>query len=692
FLIGWLAVCSESATWTVGGGGGSDFETLSAALGAASASDTLLVAPGVYDTTTGEIFPLPLSDGVAIIAASSDNRPRVVGDREHPVIRCERLEGFLLDGLVIEGGGGLDGAGISCATSVGTIRNCRIEKNFYYPESEDLILTLGRGVFLDSSATTLRNCWISENRGPGLPMSIFEGGGMVCFGVSSATLEGCTITENHNDGIRFFASGDLTLINSLIAKTDPSTPQSSGSGLAFFSEGICRIQSSSIVGHLTGGISVGFGGTCQIKNSIVWNLGTELNGEGYIVDHSCIRGGHEGEGNLETYPQFVAPANGDWRLSNGSPCIDSGESSSLPAMDLDGADRVRGNEIDMGAYESPEDFEPLPSGEPPTKLYVARTATGKSGDSWEDPLSTLYEALLRIAEEGEIWIRSGKYPGGFLLPGNIDLIGGFAGHEQTPEERDFSTGSTILEATGSGTTVLTAFRDDSFIMNGLTLAGGSSPGSGGGLYGQSCAGRISDCTFISNSAYDRGAGAYLTGSGDFLIERCSFLGNTSAKTPHDSEGGGLYSSPTSGSSLTLRECVFRNNGTITEGAAILAAGSNSHLSIEDCLFEENFYVDPGFPRPEFSVLHRRGGASTRVINTVFRNNRHVGQFNFSYLYTWTISTSGSGGTTSFEHCDIVDNIGLGGLRLGSGVLSDCLIERNEGAGVSGGELLIEDCR
>ncbi|MCA9418741.1 MAG: right-handed parallel beta-helix repeat-containing protein, partial [Candidatus Omnitrophica bacterium] len=256
----------------------------------------------------------------------------------------------------------------------------------------------------------------------------------------------------------------------------------------------------------------------------------------------------------------------------------------------------------------------------------------------------------------------------------------------------FSTGSTILEATGSGTTVLTAFRDDSFIMDGLTLAGGSSPGSGGGLYGQSCAGRISDCTFISNSAYDRGAGAYLTGSGDFVIERCSFLGNTSAKTPHYSEGGGLYSSPTSGSSLTLRECVFRNNGTITEGAAILAAGSSSNLIIEDCVFEENFFIDPGFPRLEFSVLHRRGGASTRVINTVFRNNRHVGQFNFSYLYTWTISTSGSGGTTSFEHCDIVDNIGLGGLRLGSGALSDCLIERNEGAGVSGGELLIEDCR
>ncbi len=44
-------------------------------------------------------------------------------------------------------------------------------------------------------------------------------------------------------------------------------------------------------------------------------------------------------GNIAANPQFVDPDNGDFRLSPGSPCIDSGDNTAVPRgvlRDLDG--------------------------------------------------------------------------------------------------------------------------------------------------------------------------------------------------------------------------------------------------------------------------------------------------------------------------------------------------------------------
>jgi hypothetical protein len=92
------------------------------------------------------------------------------------------------------------------------------------------------------------------------------------------------------------------------------------------------------------------------------------------ISYCDIEGGCEaitdaicGDGNLDTDPPFVDAASGDLHLSEGSPCIDVGNTYDLPVdtadLDddgdltedippaLDGNPRVVGAAVDMGAYE-----------------------------------------------------------------------------------------------------------------------------------------------------------------------------------------------------------------------------------------------------------------------------------------------------------------------------------------------------
>ena len=62
---------------------------------------------------------------------------------------------------------------------------------------------------------------------------------------------------------------------------------------------------------------------------------------------------HVYENNLDTDPLFVDAENADFRLREGSPCINSGYTrlDDLSAFDMDGHARVCGGIIDLGAYE-----------------------------------------------------------------------------------------------------------------------------------------------------------------------------------------------------------------------------------------------------------------------------------------------------------------------------------------------------
>ena len=110
-----------------------------------------------------------------------------------------------------------------------------------------------------------------------------------------------------------------------------------------------------------------------VTNCVVWyNSPDQIHSETgpTIVRYSNMEGGWSGGGsdNIDAEPMLVDPANGDVRLSPGSPCIDAGDNTAVPAgvtSDASGDPRFvddpdtpdTGNPgppgpiVDMGAYE-----------------------------------------------------------------------------------------------------------------------------------------------------------------------------------------------------------------------------------------------------------------------------------------------------------------------------------------------------
>jgi hypothetical protein len=98
-----------------------------------------------------------------------------------------------------------------------------------------------------------------------------------------------------------------------------------------------------------------------MTNCILWDGGDEIwisGGPTIDITHSDVQGGWSGTGNIDADPLFVDPDNGDFRLSTGSPCIDAGDNTAVPAditADLDGNPRFVDdpNTVDTGYGDSP---------------------------------------------------------------------------------------------------------------------------------------------------------------------------------------------------------------------------------------------------------------------------------------------------------------------------------------------------
>jgi len=83
-----------------------------------------------------------------------------------------------------------------------------------------------------------------------------------------------------------------------------------------------------------------------LVNSILWNDSPQeifFISSSVTVTYSDIQGGWTGEGNIDLYPLFDDPSNGDYHLTENSPCIDAGD----PDSQYNDPDSTRN---DMGAY------------------------------------------------------------------------------------------------------------------------------------------------------------------------------------------------------------------------------------------------------------------------------------------------------------------------------------------------------
>jgi hypothetical protein len=312
-----------------------DEPTIQEAIDVASYLDTVLVTPGIYNSTNNVNIDFKMK----AITVECDGAPGSC------VIDCENTvstRGFvfqsgegnnsMLSGFTIKNGDHQFGGGIYILNSSPTIKNCNIEYNNAYD---------GGGIYCNNSFPVVSNSIIRWNT------ASRYGGGIYCYFGSVPILNNCIISYNTADygaGLCSYGFGtDPEVINCTFSMN--SAGASGGGGIA------CLNSSSP-----------------TLINSILWNDSPdEIYSGTPTVSYSNIQGGYPGTGNIDQDPLFVDMLSGDFHLTLNSPCIDIGTNSALLSpTDFEGDPRIcdgdfNGSDIvDMGADEYCGSIPPPP--------------------------------------------------------------------------------------------------------------------------------------------------------------------------------------------------------------------------------------------------------------------------------------------------------------------------------------------
>ncbi|MCK4339139.1 MAG: T9SS type A sorting domain-containing protein [Candidatus Cloacimonetes bacterium] len=304
------------------------FATIQQGILYAAEGDTVLVKEGIYSGEGNRDLDF---DGKAIIV-TSESGP------DSTIIYCEQSgRGFyfhnyessssIVNGFTIKKGIANRGGAIYCRWfSSPTISNMILTQN----SNTAGYLNGGAGIYCSHySVPNVINVIIYNNIAAG------DGGGIFCDYASPKIVNSFIIGNNAtDDGGAIYCNfhSSPKIINCTI----------SGNSASSYGGGIyCQTNSNPTV-----------------INCILWNNSPDaihIQGSNPTVTYSDILGGWTGEGNIDEDPFFADTTNGDYHLTENSPCIDAGNPDTtglnLPPFDLDGNPRIYNDIIDMGCYE-----------------------------------------------------------------------------------------------------------------------------------------------------------------------------------------------------------------------------------------------------------------------------------------------------------------------------------------------------
>ncbi len=508
-----------------------EFETIQAAINATEDGDTVLVHPGVYEENI-------TIQGNKVLASLT----LTTGDPAYS------------DSTVIDGGG--DGTVLvvrnECLVIGLTIRNGRNGEG-------------GGVVVLREATATLRHVKLIENEG------IDHGGGIITQPLSTLIMEDCESLRNTaGEGSGIICYGNVTLNRVLISNNEDTE-----GGSVIFVGGAALINQVTVSDNQCRGPSAGLTffhpaeGTA-ISNCIIYGNG----GDGETQVHLSSRDNVEVslsycdiEGDVEAIdtddnvqlnideiinedPLFVNPDDGDYHLTEDSPCIDAGDPESDPDPD--------GTIADMGAFY----FHQEPD-QNPHRFDVP------------DEFETI-QAAINATEDGDtVLVHPGEYLGNInfngrnISVGSLFLLDGDEGH----------VGETIIDGNEQAIAVIIKDSEETALI-GFTIRNGVGRGAGGGIYCNNSNPVIESC-FITDNISALGGGIWSLRS-DVTLRNCVFSGNVAAS------GGGLFFDT---STALVVNCDINNN--VTEGRGGGVVSTLSDVVIDNCSISNNISADEG---------------------------------------------------------------------------------------------------
>jgi len=294
--------------------------------------------------------------------------PFNTSDNSFHVVTAEGVnDTAVLDGLTIIAGNANGaspnngGGGLLISGGTPTIINCLFRAN---------LAAKGAGVLNFAAAPTLVNCGFVANTAASL-----SGGGMYNSGGSTPTLIRCRFLGNTaspaGGGIYNFDSS-TTFTSCAFSGNQAPTGAAVYNGFASATFTNCTISRN--FGFSSAGGIVNNASSSTLRSCILWgntDLGppdesAQLSGPSFTVDYSTVTGwtgalgGVDNNGNDPLTADSDGPDNiigtldDDFRLTAGSPAIDTGDPTMPPnpdERDLDGHARILCGVIDRGAYE-----------------------------------------------------------------------------------------------------------------------------------------------------------------------------------------------------------------------------------------------------------------------------------------------------------------------------------------------------
>lgn len=607
-----------AATGTASGDSWDNATTLSDALNTAKAKDQIWVQAGTYTAPITDGFTL--QSGVSlyggfegtesspeeraidsdkayrmthqtILSGDMDNNDRVDGvnlifpanqlrdDNATHVLTLNlaptqqsgnnNTEPTLVDGITIRGGqadadgeygGGIYVTGNNNGGGVYIIRRCFFLENY---------ATQGGALYVSSTVGNtadeclIDRCGFFNNAAGQRGTAVNEGGAIYLAG--AGTVVNCAVFNNENGGI-YLANNEAKVINSTVTRNTAS--------------------------------GIDGGDNTPVYNTVIWGNSTLSSDNHRPAFNHCAYpeanpGSGDADGNVylaaknneEKGPHFSSPSlktgfDTDFTLSasnryplwtwepiEATPLVDAGDNQAYNEteygnVDLNGAPRVQGNAIDIGAFE----YQPVSTSR---IRYVKPGGTG-NGTSWEEASGDLQRMIDELADNnpqglpGEVWVAAGTYePQSQLIQGTgysasfrmrdgISVYGGFASGESSKTEREKKEGGMPWEFKNQ-TVLMAAYyvrneSNPSFTRNKWTLTSDSrhvvwfAPMPGEEAFTQPTyldgvtitGGYAQGGTGLEDFKTDRGAGVYMDGSNTYLTN-CIVKENYAT-----GNGGGIY--------------------------------------------------------------------------------------------------------------------------------------------------------